>query len=458
MNAAERTRAITNRRHRAERDGKERTHGVFCNGQWREFEVWRVPAEALILNVDNKRFGALRTWAEEELGHSLDPENNLADEESIISILLDKALHVDSTRVVGSPGKHYEALRDDWLARQQAEPLWIRPDGTVRNGNRRLAMLRRLHADGSVSGGQWVDAIILAFDEIDELELFRMEQEDQLTENFKVRYDKIDLLLALREAAEHEGIDWADPVSINGVARALKHIAGRDDRRYAATQLRAIRAIDTYLDYLGARGQYHLVMQERQVEVFREVGRILELGDEYPDDLAELAETAFAAVQIGMKYDGLRNLRKLFREDREAFVVLADQVRAKERQAGWPPSETDIRATDVETVGVDVLTAEDDEEEPAEPPAPAAAAYPQAEVRPLIERAVDAVAASTLGTLTSLQQAATRLQGIMGAELDEALAGVQGAHVRDALTVVIEWADIHREYLTDPDASKPRPA
>jgi hypothetical protein len=458
LNTTERTRAISNRKHRAQRDAKDRTHGIYCNGQWKEFEVWRVPAEALILNVDNKRFAALRSWAEEELGHSLDPENNPPDEESIISILLDKALHIENNRVVGSSGKNYEALKDDWATRQQAEPLWIRPDGTVRNGNRRLAMLRRLHTDGSASGGQWVDVIILPYDEIDELELFRMEQEDQLTENFKVRYDKIDLLLALREAALQEDIVWSDPESINTVARALKHIAGRDDRRYAATQLRAIRAIDTYLDYLGASGQYHLVMQERQVEVFREVGRILELGDEYPDDIAELAETAFAAVQIGMKYDGLRNLRKLFRENRESFVALADRIREKERQAGWPPSVTETLASDVESVGVDVLTAEDDDEEDeaTAAPGPAAAAYPQAEVKPLIERAVDGVAASTLGTLASLQQAATRLQRITSRELDAALADTQGALVRGALEEVIEWVDLHRERVIGPTNIEPR--
>lgn len=147
-----------------------------------------------------------------------------------------------------------------------------------------------------------------------------------------------------------------------------------------------------------------------------------------------------------MKYDGLRNLRKLFREDRDSFVVLADQVRAKERQAGWPPSDTETRS-DVDSVGVDVLTAEDDEDEDDAAPGPAATAYPQTEVKPLIERAVDTVAASTLGTLTSLQQAATRLQRITGRELDEALTGTQGPHVRDALKTVIGWADAHREQL-----------
>jgi hypothetical protein len=112
----------------------------------------------------------------------------------------------------------------------------------------------------------------------------------------------------------------------------------------------------------------------------------------------------------------------------------------------------------VESVGVDVLTAEDDDEEDeaTAAPGPAAAAYPQAEVKPLIERAVDGVAASTLGTLASLQQAATRLQRITSRELDAALADTQGALVRGALEEVIEWVDLHRERVIGPTNIEPR--
>ena len=67
---------------------------------------------------------------------------------SVISILLDSSLDVDGDKVVGTPSTDCEALEKDWLARGQESPLWIRPDGTVRNGNRRLAMIMRLQ-DGS---------------------------------------------------------------------------------------------------------------------------------------------------------------------------------------------------------------------------------------------------------------------------------------------------------------------
>lgn len=72
MIAEERLQLIAARKQPAER-GRER---LWARDAWREFPVWQVPVEALILNVDNRRFAAERTLIEEKLGHELDPENN----------------------------------------------------------------------------------------------------------------------------------------------------------------------------------------------------------------------------------------------------------------------------------------------------------------------------------------------------------------------------------------------
>src|SRR6266849_1946601 len=194
MNTEERRRIITERK-QAIKDRKER---LWCIDEWREFPVYRIPVEALLLNVENRRFTAERTLMEEELGRTLDPENNPDDELSVISILLDKAIHVDGDRVVGKPRNDSEALKKDWETRKQETPFWIRPDGVVRNGNRRLALVKRMRATKGVEGGQWVDAVILDPVEIDESALFDMEQREQLTENLKVRYTDINLLLTLK--------------------------------------------------------------------------------------------------------------------------------------------------------------------------------------------------------------------------------------------------------------------
>ena len=184
-------------------ESAERTERLWCKDRWRDFPVMRVLVDALLLNVDNRRFAAERTLMESKLGHPLDPENSADDEISVISILLDTGWDVDGNLVKGASSRAYEGLRADWQRRKQATPLWIRPDGTVRNGNRRLAMLKRLRNDG-ITGTEWVEVVILNPghpDNIDEHDLFEMEQREQLTEDFKVRYTDMNLLLTLRQAA-----------------------------------------------------------------------------------------------------------------------------------------------------------------------------------------------------------------------------------------------------------------
>ena len=305
MNAEERTHMLQDKS-----ENTNRTHRLWCKDEWREIPVYRVPVEALLLNVENRRFAADKTLVESLIGHPLDPENNPDDEASVIAILLDSGLEVDGNRVKGHPTRDTESLQDDWLRRKQETPFWIRPDGTVRNGNRRLAVIKRLQVEGGDDGLEWVETLVLDPDEIDEEDLFKMEQREQLTENLKVRYTDINLLLALREAAILERIDWADDDSLGAVAGALQLAAG-GDKGYAEIQLRAIRHMDAYLDDQEKSGEYHLLL--RQVERFRDVGRMMaKIQTDYPEDAPDMLRIAFAAIQAGNPHGDIRVLRNIF--------------------------------------------------------------------------------------------------------------------------------------------------
>src|SRR5687768_3348170 len=98
MNAAARKRDISERKEETGRSVR-----LWCKDQWKDFKVYRVPVRALLLNVDNRRFAAERRWAEEKLGHALDPENNPNDETSIISLLLDENCEAEGDVVKGKP-------------------------------------------------------------------------------------------------------------------------------------------------------------------------------------------------------------------------------------------------------------------------------------------------------------------------------------------------------------------
>lgn len=443
MNADERARVIETRKQPATRP-QER---LWVRDGWRPFDVWQVPVEALALNVDNRRFTAERTWAEEKLGRPLDPENQPDDERIIEGILLDTDLDFDGDRLVGKPSKDYDALKKDWQRRHQESPLWVRPDGTVRNGNRRLAMLKRLQREEGIEGFEYVDVVILDPDEIDEVALFDMEQREQLTENLKVRYTDINLLLAIRDAALSRNIDWFDPESIDRVAAELQHVIG-NNKAYAVVQLNAIRYMDAFLDDSGDSGKYHKLI--RQIERFRDVGKAMaKLEADYPDDVPNMLRVLFAAIRAGAPHGKIRVLRNIFLHDRpryEQLLAQVDGIEAIWEQAGGGASLAEPDVVDI-AAGVD----EDEDELDEDVPGPNVPNYPRDDVRDAIDNTIDGFEASmTDDVAKTLRQILNRLEIVSddGDKLAQALAGDHATTVRTALGAIVAWADRHR-HLAD---------
>lgn len=426
-----------------------RKERLWARDTWQKFEVWQVPVEGLLLNVENRRFAAERTLIEEKLGHELDPENNPDDDRAIEAILLDVGYDVDGDRVTGGhPGKDYQALRSDWLRRRQESPLWIRPDGIVRNGNRRLSMLKRLQREEGLGGFEYVDAVILEPADIDEVALFDMEQREQLTENLKVRYTDINLLLAIRAAAEARAIDWFDGNDINRVAGELKDIIG-NDQAYAVVQLNAIKYMDAYLEDSQKPGQYHKLIG--QIERFRDVGRAMaRIESDYPDDAPDMLRLLFAAIRASLPHERIRDLRRMFREDRERYERLLAEVDAAEEQ--WEADGDPDQLADPDLSSV-IEDPDPDAEEETEPPGPNVPNYPAAEVADAVDNALDGFrAAQTDDVIKTLRQVWNRL-GVLTderAQLSRALLTAHAPQVRQALKPVIDWADEHRTLIADP--------
>jgi hypothetical protein len=435
MNADERGRTIEQRKEKTDRFAR-----LWCKDEWKDFPIYRVPVDALLLNADNRRFAAERKLAEEQLGHSLDPENSQADEQSIIAILLDTNFSVDGDTLRGKATRDTEALKDDWLRRKQESPFWIRPDGTVHNGNRRLAMLKRLRLAG-IEGTEWVDAIILDPSDVDELDLFEMEQREQLTEDFKVRYTDINLLLALRDAANARGIDWADEQSITKVAGELQGVAG-GDQDYALIQLRAIRYMDEYLKDSNAQGQYQRLL--RQVERFRDVGKAMaRIERDYPDSAADMLRTAFAAIRAGNTHDDIRALLQMLRKDRPRFETLLKQIEEDEKE--W-------EATGPELANPELTSpdgTEDDDNDGTEAPGPVVPRYPKEKVRTRITNAIDGFRAAGFDVASILEQVQNRLDALMDErrQLEKALREDSDGAVRKALGHILEWSEKVRSSL-----------
>lgn len=426
MNAVERTKRIAEH---GEKTG--RTIRLWCKGQRKDFDVIRVEVEALLLNPDNRRFSAEKLLMENKLGHSLDPESSPEDEASLVSILLDTSLHVDGNQVVGTPSTDYEGLRGDWQARGQETPFWIRPDGTVRNGNRRLAMIKRLRQESAGDAHGWVEAVILSPD-IDEGDLFEMEQREQLTEDFKVRYTDVNLLLSLREAAEFERIDWADNVEIERVAGTLQWLTS-GDKKYAIKQLRAIKYMDAYLLDSNAEGQYHKLL--RQVERFRDVGWVMGKMDDYPDSQPDMLRLCFAAVRASNPHGHIRKLWNIFRDDRERYDKMISGL--EEDETEWE----DAHSNELPEPDISMEPDEDDEDD--EPPVPTSANYPKDKVRARIENAVDGYLAKERGPIQILEQTLDRLTSLTSPEdrIAGAIEGDSTGQVQQLLKAIYAWVD-----------------
>lgn len=426
MNADERTKRIAEHG-----DTTDRTVRLWCKGARKDFPVIRVEVKALLLNPDNRRFHAEKLLMENQLGHSLDPESSPDDELSVISILLDSSLHVDGNQVIGTASTDYEALRKDWQARGQETPFWIRPDGTVRNGNRRLAMIKRLQQESAGDAHGWVEAIILGA-EIDEGDLFEMEQREQLTEDFKVRYTDVNLLLTLREAAEFENIDWADNTDIDRVAGKLEWLTN-GDKKYAIKQLRAIKYMDDYLLDSNASGQYHKLL--RQVERFRDVGWVMGKMEDYQDSQQDMLRLCFAAVRASNPHGHIRKLWNIFRDDRDRYDKLIAGLDADE--AEWD------NAQGTELPEPDISAEPDEDDDEVEPPVPTSPNYPKDRVRTRIENAVDGYLAKDRGPAQILEQALDRLISLTTPEdrIAAALEADDTGKVRELLTSICSWVE-----------------
>ncbi len=449
MDAHERAAAIEDQKRPSDR-GK--IH-LWVRGQRTPFDVWLVPVDLLVLNIDNRRFRAERKYFESKLGHDLDPENSEVDALSVESILLDsKSLpRVEGDRVVGTPSKDAIALQADWEGpRGQESPFWIRPDGVTRNGNRRLAMVRRMRRAAGSGDRNHVEVVILDED-IDEDVLFEMEQREQLTEDFKVRYTDINLLLAVKDAARGKGVVWSDPASIDSVAGELQHVM-RNDKRYAIVQLWAVRYMDAFLDDMGQPEAFDLLL--RQIERFRDVGKAMKrVVENNPEREEDMLDVCFSAVRAGLTHLDIRKIKNMFVEDRDRFDELVDRVR--EAEGDWEPSveigglgDPAESSPPEEVEGGPVE--EDDDDEDEEAPGPTVIAYPKARVAEQFDTAIDAFTASLgVDAKRLLTEVVSRLE-ILGGDPGSPLASAvrdseQG--VPERLQEIVDWAESRRDLL-----------
>jgi hypothetical protein len=455
MNLEQRTAELVVKR---ERVGK-RTERLWAKGEFRDFDVYRVPVALLRLNPANRRFRAEREAFERDLGRPLDPETRPLDERSIISLLLDDDPRLSGEQIVGVEGKDARTLREDWDRRKQERPLWARPDGLVPNGNRRLAMLKRQVLKHGTAGYDHVDVIFLDPDDFDDAELFDMEAREQLTTGLKVRYSDLNLLLTLKDAADQHAIDWSDPRSIDEVGRTIHQMVG-ETVTYTRIQLHAVRYMGEYLKYIERPGEYRRL--NRMVERFRDVGKNMASANRNAARFApDLLELMFSSIQAGAKHGHLRELRRVLEQDPSRFEQLVAEVRGIEDTEFQPSDEDETEREPVETQdetegeGTDPASGsiadnrgetddleDDDEDDEVATPDATPPGYPAQNVMRAVTLAIDEVNAATdEDSQKHVRAAATALARVPAQSIGDLLAEAEGHRVADAVRVISAWAE-----------------
>jgi hypothetical protein len=423
----------------------DRTERLWAKNKFQLFPVQRAPTDLLILNPTNRRFTAERLEVESQLARPLDPLANPNDEKSIVSLLLDRDPHVESDRVVGKQSKATEELLADWEKRQQEHPLWIRPDGFVSNGNRRLALLKRLSEERGTEGYDWVEVVVFSYEDFTDDDLFEMEAREQLTEGLKMRYSDLNALLTLRDAAEKERIDWHDDDSMSEVASRLQYLVRKSNAAYARIQLDALKYMSEYLTHIGEPGNFPKM--RGSVERFRDVGKnIAWVAREDASRQAEMLELCFGLVSAGGRYGDVRGLRTLLAKDPDGFDALLAEIRVIEDEA--PPQEQEDE-DEVDEGSIDDESFEDeDEEDPADTGPSPAPRYPKRQVKRAIDLRLDQQRNKHRDDMEfQVRSSANRLADVQVEELAEFLGEEPNEALRAAVGAIAEWGDAARAAL-----------
>jgi hypothetical protein len=226
----------------AKRDIK-RTHSIYFNGENQNLPVFKVDINLPLFRMEN---GRTKRKQIEFIYKNPNRAKDLDDPSSSVA----QAIQEEILQEMASEADLLELLKQG-----QHEPLLLRHDGYVVNGNRRLAAMRLLHGDPqkykNSSDFSFVDVARLP--DLDEKEIRRIEQRLQMSQDGKADYNWVDELLTIQANIEDFGM------TIPELAKDMNK-----KKSTVENQLRMLTLIDIYLDRSNKKGQYFVVEGDEQ--------------------------------------------------------------------------------------------------------------------------------------------------------------------------------------------------
>ncbi len=220
-----------------------RTHSIYFNGENHNIPVFKVDVNFPLFRMENgrtKRKQIEFAYKNPERAKDLDDPSSSVAQAIQQEILQEMATEADLL---------------DLLKQGQHEPLLLRHDGYVVNGNRRLAAMRLLHSDPQkykvTADFSFVDVARLP--SMAEKEIRRIEQRLQMSQDGKADYNWVDELLTIQSNIEDFGM------TIPELAKDMNK-----KQSTVENQLRMLKLIDIYLDRTNKNGQYFQVDGDEQ--------------------------------------------------------------------------------------------------------------------------------------------------------------------------------------------------
>ena len=262
-----------NRLEKLARENSKRTHSIYFQGENHYLPVFKVDIEFPLFRMEN---GRTRRKQLEFVHNFPTRKGDLADPSSAVAQTIQLGILQDMAE---------EADLLNLLKEGQHEPLLLRHDGYVVNGNRRLAAMRLLRSNPekykTSVDFSYVDVARLPH--IEEKEIRRIEQRLQMSQDGKADYNWVDELLTIQANIADYGM------TVEDLRKDMKKRA-----RTIENQIRMLKLVDLYLEKLDKKSQYFVVQGDEQAFKTLAQGYARYAGD--ASKQAHLLDVSFAII------------------------------------------------------------------------------------------------------------------------------------------------------------------
>jgi len=312
--------------------GKDASVGkwpIEIGGEKQILEYHTFPFRLLRYNANNGRLAMdVREWRDQN-GRDLD-----ADQEEDARILREMLINLDPDKSA--------LLKNDLRLKGQMEPGVITYDGIVINGNRRMALLERLHEEVPTGKYDHLEAVRLPR-AISEPDLWKIEAGLQLSRDKVAEYHPVNALLKIKE-----GVDRG--LTVDEVAAAMYAWNATEIKE----ALERLELIEAFLEFFGQPRNYGLIRRFGLSEYFVDIQKRVKapaVKNRLPKrELRKRLAFTFALIRagilIGSKTGGrkafthwdIRNLDKVF-SDYDAGVAFTKKLEEADDMRSVPKEE-----------------------------------------------------------------------------------------------------------------------